>query len=75
MTPLACARGSDRSARRSPPWLQKTDAHGNYPAVDYARASLARNIIGKRVEAGLIQRERYALADDEIGIVEEATQG
>ncbi|MBI3835027.1 MAG: helix-turn-helix transcriptional regulator [Planctomycetes bacterium] len=39
------------------PTLPEADADGNYPAVDYARASLARNIIRKRVEAGLTQRE------------------
>ncbi|MBI3835860.1 MAG: helix-turn-helix transcriptional regulator [Planctomycetes bacterium] len=39
------------------PTLPDAGADGNYPAVDYARASLARNIIRKRVEAGLTQRE------------------
>ena len=39
------------------PPLPKPDADGNYPAVDYARASLARNIIRGRVEAGLTQLE------------------
>ena len=44
------------------PPLPKRDADGNYPAVDYARASLARNIIRRRVEAGLSQRELAKLA-------------
>ncbi len=44
------------------PALPTPDADGNYPAVDYARASLARNIIRKRVEAGLTQRELAKLA-------------
>ena len=44
------------------PPLPKPDADGNYPAVDYARASLARNIIRKRVEAGLTQRELAKLS-------------
>jgi DNA-binding XRE family transcriptional regulator len=44
------------------PALPTLDADGNYPAVDYARASLARNIIRKRVEAGLTQRELAKLA-------------
>ncbi len=33
------------------------DAQGNYPAVEYARASLARKIIRDRVAAGLSQRD------------------
>jgi DNA-binding XRE family transcriptional regulator len=44
------------------PALPKADADGNYPAVDYARASLARNLIRNRVEAGLTQRELAKLA-------------
>src|SRR3990172_12307552 len=44
------------------PPLPKPDADGNYPAVDYARASLARNIIRGRVEAGLTQLELGKLA-------------
>ena len=44
------------------PPLPKPDAHGNYPAVDYARASLARNILRGRVEAGLTQLELAELA-------------
>jgi DNA-binding XRE family transcriptional regulator len=39
------------------PPLPGADAHGNYPAVEYARASLARKIIRDRVAAGLTQRE------------------
>jgi DNA-binding XRE family transcriptional regulator len=39
------------------PPLPEPDAHGNYPAVEYARASLARKIIRDRVAAGLSQRE------------------
>jgi transcriptional regulator with XRE-family HTH domain len=37
--------------------LPKPDAEGNYPAVEYARASLARKIIRDRAAAGLSQRE------------------
>jgi ribosome-binding protein aMBF1 (putative translation factor) len=33
------------------------DADGNYPAVDYARASLARKIIRDRTAVGLSQRQ------------------
>lgn len=39
------------------PTLPKLDAHGNYPAVEYARASLARKIIKARRMAGLSQAE------------------
>lgn len=38
------------------PALPKPDAEGNYPAAEYARASLARKIIRGRVDAGLTQR-------------------
>jgi ribosome-binding protein aMBF1 (putative translation factor) len=37
--------------------LPKPDAEGNYPAVEYARASLGRKIIRDRAVAGLSQRE------------------
>jgi DNA-binding XRE family transcriptional regulator len=41
------------------PWpaLPRPDAQGNYPAVEYARASLARKIIKARRQAGLTQAE------------------
>lgn len=39
------------------PPLPKPDADGNYPAVEYARASLARDIIRERVAVGLSQRQ------------------
>ncbi len=39
------------------PPLPQAKANGNYPAVEYARASLARKIIRERVAAGLSQRE------------------
>lgn len=44
------------------PPLPKPDAQGNYPAVEYARASLARKFIRDRVAAGLSQRELATLA-------------
>lgn len=44
------------------PPLPKPDAKGNYPAIEYARASLARKIIRDRVEAGLSQRKLAELA-------------
>jgi len=39
------------------PALPKPDTQGNYPAVEYARASLARKIIKARRSAGLSQAE------------------
>ena len=39
------------------PPLPQPDAQGNYPAVEYARASLARKIIRDRVAVGLSQRD------------------
>ncbi len=44
------------------PALPKPDAKGNYPAVEYARVSLARKIIRDRVAAGLSQRKLAELA-------------
>lgn len=44
------------------PPLPKPDADGNYPAIEYARASIARSIIRDRAEAGLNQRELAKLA-------------
>jgi ribosome-binding protein aMBF1 (putative translation factor) len=44
------------------PSFPEPDAEGNYPAVEYARASLARKIIRDRVAAGLSQRELAKLA-------------
>lgn len=39
------------------PALPEPDADGNYPAVEYARATMARGIIRDRVEAGWSQKE------------------
>lgn len=44
------------------PPLPEPDADGNYPAVEYARVSLARKIIRQRAELGLTQRELAARA-------------
>ena len=44
------------------PALPEADEEGNYPAVEYARASIARSIVRERVEAGLTQRELARLA-------------
>jgi DNA-binding XRE family transcriptional regulator len=42
--------------------LPEPDAKGNYPAVEYATASLARKIIRDRAAAGLTQRKLAELA-------------
>lgn len=44
------------------PPLPKPDKHGRYPAAEYARISLARDIIRDRRTAGLSQRELAELA-------------
>lgn len=44
------------------PPLPKPDKHGNFPAVEYARASLARDLIRDRRAAGLTQQELAQLA-------------
>jgi len=47
-----------RAGSKAPwPELPEPDADGNYPAVEYARASLARKIIRRRRTAGLTQAE------------------
>lgn len=42
--------------------LPQPDAQGNFPAVEYAKASLARKIIRDRVTVGLSQRKLAELA-------------
>src|SRR5574340_402796 len=44
------------------PPLPNPDSHGDYPAVPYARATIARGIIRDRLAAGLTQRELARLA-------------
>lgn len=44
------------------PPLPKPDKHGRFPAVEYARVSLARDIIRDRRAAGLTQAELAAIA-------------
>ena len=44
------------------PPLPKPDASGTFPAVDYARASIARRIVGERMMAGLSQKDLAARA-------------
>lgn len=52
--------GLEKLAAMAP--LPEPDAEGNYPAVEYARASIARGIVRERVELGLTQRELAQLA-------------
>jgi DNA-binding XRE family transcriptional regulator len=40
-----------------PPPLPAPDAHGNYPAIAYGRALLARRIVAARSRAGWTQAE------------------
>lgn len=44
------------------PSFPPPDEHGNFPAVEYARVSIARTIIRERAQAGLTQRELARLA-------------
>jgi DNA-binding XRE family transcriptional regulator len=44
------------------PALPAPDADGNYPAVEYLRASIARDIVRERAQAGLTQRDLANLA-------------
>jgi DNA-binding XRE family transcriptional regulator len=44
------------------PPLPAPDARGTVPAVDYARASIARKILTRRAELGLSQRDLAKLA-------------
>jgi DNA-binding XRE family transcriptional regulator len=39
------------------PPLPKPDADGNFPALEYVRATIARDIVRDRIVAGLTQRE------------------
>ena len=55
----------ERKARRGEPPLPPlppADAQGNRPALDYIRASIARDIIRERKVLGLTQAELAALA-------------
>jgi DNA-binding XRE family transcriptional regulator len=44
------------------PPVPEPDAAGNYPAVDYVRASIARDVVRERAELGLTQRDLAELA-------------
>jgi len=50
-------RLATRAAEGGWPELPGSDAQGNYPAVEYARASLARKIVKMRRMAGLSQAD------------------
>jgi len=54
-----CARASEAVplAGEDLPPLPKPDADGSFPAIEYARISLARDIIRDRRAAGLTQQE------------------
>ena len=44
------------------PPLPKADKHGNYPAIEYTRVSIARDLIRERKSLGLSQSELAAKA-------------
>ncbi len=44
------------------PARPQRDEKGNYPAIEYARTSIARDIVRERAEAGLTQRDLARLA-------------
>jgi len=39
------------------PPLPEANEHGNYPAVEYLRATIGRSLVRDRVELGMTQRE------------------
>lgn len=45
------------------PTLPKPDKHGRYPAVEYTRVSIARDLVRERKALGLSQSELAAKAD------------
>ncbi len=59
-----CARASETVPVNddSLPALPKPDRHGNFPAAEYARVSLARDIIRDRRAAGLTQEALAKMA-------------
>ena len=44
------------------PPLPKADKHGNYPAIEYTRVSVARDLVRERKSLGLSQSELAAKA-------------
>jgi DNA-binding XRE family transcriptional regulator len=70
----ALARAGDD---RDLPAMPEPDAQGNYPAVPYARASLARKIVRRRWAAGLNQAElarRAGIRPETLNRIERATR-
>lgn len=61
---LCAQAGEEPTSRESElPSLPAADSAGRFPAVEYARVSLARDIIRDRRAAGLTQKELADLAD------------
>jgi hypothetical protein len=56
------AREESSEADAALPALPKPDESGRYPAIEFARASLARDLIRARRAAGLSQQQLAALA-------------
>src|SRR2546423_6688783 len=57
------------------PELPRPDRQGNVPAVAYARASIAREIIARRIAAGLTQGELARLAGVRLETVNRVERG
>jgi ribosome-binding protein aMBF1 (putative translation factor) len=57
------------------PPLPEPDADGNYPAVQYARVSLARKIIRERRKLGLTQAELARSARLRLDVLRRVEQG
>jgi DNA-binding XRE family transcriptional regulator len=68
----------DRLLRRADEWeplLPEPDAHGNYPAVEYAFASLAIDIIRHRRRLGLTQADLARRAGIRVETLNRIEQG
>ena len=57
-----CKRAGIEIADADLPPLPKPDKHGHFPALEYARASMARSLIRDRKAAGLSQHQLAKLA-------------
>ena len=68
------AAAGERAPRSAPP-LPKPDADGNFPAIEYIRASIARQLLRGRAVAGLTQSQlarRAGVRQETISRIESA---
>ena len=63
-----------RIVRGIPP-LAAADAHGNMPAVDFAEASIARNIVRDREAVGMTQKGLAEAAGIRVEVLNRAERG